>query len=125
MALTCGTRKPTQPPPLETHSFSCRSARRPRRVLEKEKPGGVQPHGVLLGVERRTCQQTRAVRRGPDQRPRRRLRTTQARRNAPRCPRDKEDGGCLRQGGFASAETRGTERAGCAAAVPCCCPLAW
>src|SRR4029453_2684215 len=48
MVLTCGNRKPTQPPPLETHSYSCRSALRPRRVLEKEKPGGVQPHGVLL-----------------------------------------------------------------------------
>src|SRR6266508_1853435 len=48
MVLTCGNRKPTQPPPLETQSYSCRSALRPWRVFEQEKPGGVQPDGVLL-----------------------------------------------------------------------------
>jgi hypothetical protein len=49
MALTCGNRKATPTATLETHSYSCRSGLRLRRVVEKEKPRGVQPHGVLLG----------------------------------------------------------------------------
>src|SRR6266516_520988 len=52
--LTCGHRKPTQPPSLESHAYSCRSALRPRRVFDNQKPRRVQPHGVLLGCHAST-----------------------------------------------------------------------